>query len=83
MAWRTTRTDKVIFFEGARITLEAHMVEYPPSATTRSARVLTMGDPGDSTGSSCLTSSTGHVEKHIKLRNRPTRSPKTWCAGSG
>ena len=33
---------KVIFFEGARITLEAHMVEYPAECHDALRRVLTM-----------------------------------------
>ena len=37
-AARNDGPDKVIFFEGARITLEAHIAEYPPSITRSSGR---------------------------------------------
>jgi hypothetical protein len=63
------RPDKVIFFEGARITLEAHIASTRPSATRRSEGA---GDRG------CLEPGSGgrpDVEhgdhrKHIRLRNR-------------
>src|SRR5664279_1046550 len=38
------RPDKVIFFEGARITLEAHMAEYPPASHAELRKALTVGD---------------------------------------
>ena len=63
--------EKVIFFEGARITLEAHMVEYPAECHDALRRVLTMGDHWRFDRIVVLTSSTATVEKHIKLRNRP------------
>jgi nicotinamide riboside kinase len=62
---------KVIFFEGARITLEAHMAEYPPECQDGLRRVLTIGDPWRFDRVIVLTSSTATVEKHIRLRNRP------------
>jgi deoxyadenosine/deoxycytidine kinase len=62
---------KVIFFEGARITLEAHMAEYPPECHDGLRRVLTMGDHWRFDRVVVLTSSTATIEKHIKLRNRP------------
>lgn len=62
---------KVIFFEGARITLEAHMAEYPPECHPALRRVLRIGDAWHYDRVIVLTSSTATVEKHIKLRNRP------------
>ena len=38
------RPDKVIFFEGARITLEAHIAEYPIEHHAELRRVLAIGD---------------------------------------
>lgn len=62
---------KVIFFEGAKITLEAHMAEYPPECHAALRRVLRIGDSWHYDRVIVLTSSTATVEKHIKLRNRP------------
>ena len=61
---------KVIFFEGARITLEAHMAEYPVSDHRRLRDVLTIGDWWSPDKTIVLTSSTATIEKHIRLRNR-------------
>ena len=63
--------EKVIFFEGARITLEAHMAEYPAECQDALRRVLAIGDHWRFDRVIVLTSSTATVEKHIKLRNRP------------
>ena len=62
---------KVIFFEGARITLEAHMAEYPAEVQTALRQVLVVGDSWNPDRIIVLTSSTATVEKHIRLRNRP------------
>lgn len=62
---------KVIFFEGARMTLEAHMAEYPPEVQAPLRQVLVVGDGWNPDRIIVLTSSTATVEKHIKLRNRP------------
>ena len=62
---------KVIFFEGARITLEAHMAEYPPETHAGIRQVLAIGDHWRFDRVIVLTSSSATVEKHIKLRNRP------------
>ena len=62
---------KVIFFEGARITLEAHMAEYPPESHAAIRQVLRIGDWWNPDRLIVLTSSTDTVEKHIRLRGRP------------
>ena len=61
---------KVIFFEGARITLEAHMAEYPVEDHAALREVLTIGDRWNPDRVIVLTSSTDTIEKHIRLRNR-------------
>jgi deoxyadenosine/deoxycytidine kinase len=61
----------VIFFEGARITLEAHIAEYPPECHDDLRRVLGVGDWWNPDRVIVLTSSTSTIEKHIRLRNRP------------
>ena len=61
---------KVIFFEGARITLEAHMAEYPVEDHPALRDVLTIGDRWNPDRVVVLTSSTDTIEKHIRLRNR-------------
>ena len=65
------RPDRVIFFEGARITLEAHMAEYPPEDHDALRAVLGIGDWWNPERVIVLTSSVDTVEKHIRLRNRP------------
>jgi nicotinamide riboside kinase len=65
------RPGKVIFFEGARITLEAHMAEYAPEDHDALRRVLAIGDWWRPERTIVLTSSTDTIEKHIRLRNRP------------
>jgi deoxyadenosine/deoxycytidine kinase len=62
---------KVIFFEGARITLEAHMAEYPPQCHADLRRVLSIGERWRPDRIIVLTSSTATIDKHIRLRNRP------------
>ena len=66
--------DKVIFFEGARITLEAHIAEYPPEYHAELRRVLAIGADWHPDRVIVLTSSTDTIEKHIRLRNRPHES---------
>ena len=63
--------DKVIFFEGARITLEAHLAEYPAADHPELRRVLSIGDSWRPDRTIVLTSSTDTIDKHIRLRNRP------------
>jgi deoxyadenosine/deoxycytidine kinase len=65
------RPGKVIFFEGARITLEAHLAEYPQRYHADLRRVLAIGDAWHPDRVIVLTSSTDTVDKHIRLRNRP------------
>lgn len=62
---------KVIFFEGARITLEAHIPEYPATVHDELRRVLVIGDRWNPDRVIVLTSSTDTIEKHIRLRARP------------
>ncbi len=62
--------EKVIFFEGARITLEAHMAEYAAEDHDALRQVLAIGDSWSPEKVIVLTSSTGTIEKHIRLRNR-------------
>src|SRR4051812_32836948 len=65
------RHDKVIFFEGSRITLEAHIAEYPPEYHADLREVASIGDRWQPDKIIVLTSSTDTIEKHIRLRNRP------------
>jgi deoxyadenosine/deoxycytidine kinase len=62
---------RVIFVEGARITLEAHMAEYPEDSRAALRRVLSIGDSWNPDRTIVLTSSTDTIEKHIRKRNRP------------
>ncbi len=65
---------KVIFFEGARITLEAHIAEYPAEHHAALRQVLAVGDAWAPDKVIVLTSSTDTIEKHIRQRNRPHES---------
>jgi thymidylate kinase len=65
------RPGKVIFFEGARITLEAHIAEYPEEYHADLRKVLAIGDRWNPDRVIVLTSSTATIERHIKQRNRP------------
>ena len=62
--------DKVIFIEGARITLEAHIVEYPERDHPALHNVLSIGDKWNPDKTIILTSSSDTIEKHIKQRHR-------------
>lgn len=62
--------DSVIFIEGARITLEAHIVEYPQEYHARLHDVLSIGDDWNPDRVIVLTSSSDTIEKHIRLRRR-------------
>ena len=69
-AARHDSPDKVIFFEGARITLEAHMAEYSSRDHDALRQVLSIGDAWNPERVIVLTSSTDTIEKHIRMRNR-------------
>ncbi len=62
--------DRVIMFEGARITLEAHMAEYPPEHHDGIRKVLDIGDSWNPDRIIVLTSSTDTIEHHIRMRSR-------------
>ena len=70
-AARHDAPDKVILFEGARITLDAHIAEYPPEYHAALRAVLPIGDSWNPDRIIVLTSSTDTIAKHIRLRNRP------------
>lgn len=62
--------DKVIFIEGARITLEAHIVEYPEEDHAGLRNTLSIGDSWNPDKIIILTSSSDTIEKHIRQRHR-------------
>jgi deoxyadenosine/deoxycytidine kinase len=62
---------KVIFVEGARITLEAHIAEYPEEYHAALRNALAIGDAWNPDKVIVLTSSTATIERHIRQRNRP------------
>jgi nicotinamide riboside kinase len=71
---------KVIFLEGARITLEAHIAEYPPHTHEALQRVLQIGDDWRPDRTIVLTSSSDTIEKHIRLRARPHENAELMVA---
>ncbi len=71
------RPDRVIFFEGARITLEAHMAEYPAADHAALRQVLSIGDWWNPERVIVLTSSVDTIEKHIKMRSRAHETAET------
>jgi energy-coupling factor transporter ATP-binding protein EcfA2 len=64
------RSDRVIFIEGARITLEAHIVEYPVEFHAALHETVKIGDKWKPTRTIVLTSSSDTIEKHIRQRRR-------------
>jgi deoxyadenosine/deoxycytidine kinase len=62
--------DRVIFLEGARITLEAHIAEYPAEYHDRLRAVAGLGEAWRPDRVIVLTSSSATIERHIKLRGR-------------
>jgi deoxyadenosine/deoxycytidine kinase len=60
----------VIFIEGARITLEAHIVEYPPETHAALHETISIGNHWNPDCTIVLTSSTDTIEKHIRMRRR-------------
>jgi deoxyadenosine/deoxycytidine kinase len=69
-ASRNDAPDRVIFIEGAKITLEAHIVEYPAEYHDALRDTLTIGDKWNPDCTIVLTSGTDTIEKHIRLRRR-------------
>jgi nicotinamide riboside kinase len=65
------RAGRVIFIEGARITLEAHIAEYPPDCHEALRQVAAAGEWWNPDVTIVLTSSTATIDHHIRLRNRP------------
>jgi nicotinamide riboside kinase len=63
--------ERVIFIEGARITLEAHIAEYPENYHSELRKVLGIGDNWNPDRVIVLTSSTQTIDRHIRQRNRP------------
>jgi nicotinamide riboside kinase len=70
-ATRHDAPDSVILIEGAQITLEAHIAEYPPETHEALRQVVTMGAAWRPDRTIVLTSGTDTIEKHIRLRRRP------------
>jgi deoxyadenosine/deoxycytidine kinase len=70
-ATENDRPGKVIFIEGARITLEAHIAEYPDQYHEELRKALAIGDAWSPDKVIVLTSSTATIERHIRQRNRP------------
>ena len=63
--------DRIIFFEGSRLTLEAHIAEYPAGDHAALRDLLSIGDTWNPDRTIVLTSHANTIEKHIKLRHRP------------
>jgi deoxyadenosine/deoxycytidine kinase len=61
----------VVLIEGAQITLEAHIAEYPAETHEALRGVVTMGAHWQPNRTIVLTSGTNTIEKHIRLRRRP------------
>ena len=61
---------RVIFFEGARITLEAHIPEYPAAYHDALRRVAAIGGAWRPDRIIVLTSSRATIERQIIVRNR-------------
>ena len=61
---------RVIFFEGARMTLEAHIPEYPAAYHDALRRVAAMGEAWRPDRIIVLTSSRATIERQIIMRNR-------------
>ena len=70
-ATENDRPGKVIFIEGAPITLEAHIAEYPDRYHEELRKALAIGDRWSPDKVIVLTSSTATIERHIRQRNRP------------
>lgn len=64
------RPDRVIFFEGAKMTLEAHIAEYANEHAAALQRVAAIGDWWKPDRTIVLTSGSQTVDRHIRLRGR-------------
>lgn len=64
------RPERVIFMEGAQLTLAAHIIEYPPETHEALHETIKIGDNWKPDRTIVLTSSTDTIEKHIRLRRR-------------
>ena len=73
-AGRSDAPGRVIFFEGARITLEAHIAEYPAEYHAELRKVAAIGDHWAPGKVIVLTSSSDTIEKHIRRRHRAHES---------
>jgi len=73
---------KVIFFEGARITLEAHIAEYPRAVHNELRKVLALGDAGTPIASSCSRPAVTPSRSTSACAIARTRRPRTWTAVS-
>lgn len=62
---------RVIFIEGAQITLDAHIVEYPEEFHAGLREAVKIGDDWNPDCVIVLTSSSDTIEKHIRQRRRP------------
>lgn len=71
------RDGRIIFFEGSRLTLEAHIAEYPAGDHAALRALLPIGDWWNPDRTIVLTSSTNTIEKHIRRRNRPHEEVET------
>ncbi len=63
--------ESVVFIEGSRLTLEAHIAEYPEAEHEALREVLVIGEHWSPDRTIVLTSSTDTIEKHIRQRRRP------------
>lgn len=73
-AARHDQPSRVMFIEGSRLTLEAHIAEYPAAYHARLREVLSIGDHWNPDRTIVLTSHTDTIEKHIRLRNRASEN---------
>ena len=63
--------DAVVVIEGAQITLEAHIAEYPLHAHAALREVVGLGEGWRPDRTIVLTSSPNTIRKHIRTRRRP------------
>jgi deoxyadenosine/deoxycytidine kinase len=63
--------DRVIFIEGAVLTLAAHIAEYPAAYHAALREVLVIGERWRPDRTIVLTSSRATIERHIRHRHRP------------